>query len=130
MKTLQQVTALFALSLWSISVVPAAARTTETVEDSRHFNGFYVRNQIGINPVSMKTHTTEDDSNFNDGALIGYRHQFFNYWVFAIEGSIGDQTGATRSQDHVFELNQIWGLAVSVGISFGGVLINQDPHDY
>jgi len=129
MKTFQPVTALVALSLCSISVVPAADRTTETVEDSRNFDGFYVRNQNGINSVSTKTHTTKDDSNSNDGTLIGYRHQFLNYWAFAIEASIGDPTGATRSQDHVFVLNQIGGLAVSVGISFGEILIDQDPDD-
>lgn len=119
MKTLQLVAIPVALSLWSTCVVLAADPTTEAIADSIRFNGFYVRGQTGNDPVSTKIHPTKDDSNLFGGAPFGYRHQTSNYWVFSIEASIGDQTGATRSRHHVCEPGQIWGLAASIRICFG-----------
>lgn len=125
MKNLKLNATLVAMSLILSNVALAASPVAGQPDDSddtgeQYFDGFYGGASIGYDKITATiNHQDGHDSSLSVEGVIGYRIQFDNDWVIGIEGSLGDRQGDLSQQNVQVSFGRIWGLAATVGWSFG-----------
>jgi opacity protein-like surface antigen len=118
MKTTKRITSIVCAYLFAAQAVAAdvAAGVESALEPQHHFAGLAVGAGLSLGRIGAGK---EDDVGAGYAALINWRHQLDNNWVFGIEGSLGDRQGDLGDDTASFEFDYNWHWSAVAGKAFG-----------
>jgi opacity protein-like surface antigen len=122
MKTTKRVTSIICAYLFAAHAVAAdgVAEVDSRLEEQHHFAGLVVGAGLSLGRIGAEIHNgDEDDVGAGYAALISWRLQQDNNWVFGLEGSLGDRRGDLGDDTASFEFDYNWHWSVLAGKAFG-----------
>ena len=122
MRTTKLVTSVVYAYLLTARAVAAdgAAGVELALEDQHHFAGLAIGAGLSLDRVGTEIHGgNEVDIGAGYAALISWRYQLDNNWVFGLEGSLGDRQGDLGDDAASFEFDYNWHWSAFAGKAFG-----------
>jgi opacity protein-like surface antigen len=97
-----------------------AAEAKKALDEHSTFSGVYVGAGLAADYITAQIHDDDvSDSNIAYSALIGWRHQMENDWVFGVEGALGDRKGNLSNDSARFKFGYNWHWSAITGKAFG-----------